>query len=70
MSGIRDSTDAAQRLLGQVLHPRFPKAPFGVDPLVEIFSETGLSPDFDLKLVRRAVADLLQPLAHGKINKR
>jgi hypothetical protein len=31
------SSEAAQRLLGQVLHPRFPRALFGVDPLVESF---------------------------------
>ena len=53
------SAEAAQRLLGQVLHPRFPRALFGVDPLIKSFDESGLSPDFDLKPIRKAVADLL-----------
>jgi AcrR family transcriptional regulator len=58
----RASADAAQRLLGQVLHPRFPRALFGADPLVETFDEEQLSPDFDLKPIRRAVKMLLDSL--------
>jgi AcrR family transcriptional regulator len=58
----RASAEAAQRLLGQVLHPRFPRALFGVDPLVESFDEKGLSPAFDLKPIRKAVKILLDSL--------
>jgi AcrR family transcriptional regulator len=58
----RASVEAAQRLLGQVLHPRFPRALFGVDPLVEKFDEKGLSPAFDLKPIRKAVKVLLASL--------
>jgi AcrR family transcriptional regulator len=58
----RASGEAAQRLLGQVLHPRFPRALFGVDPLVESFDEKGLSPAFDLKPIRKAVNILLGSL--------
>jgi hypothetical protein len=58
----RASAEAAQKLLGQVLHPRFPRALFGVDPLMETFDEKGLSPGFDLKPIRKAVADVLDSI--------
>lgn len=55
----RASAATAEKLLGQVLHPRFSRALFGVDPLMESFDEKGLSPGFDLKPIRKAVADVL-----------
>jgi AcrR family transcriptional regulator len=55
----RASAEAAQKLLGRILHPRFPRALFGVDPLLESFDEKGLSPKFDLKPIRQAVAEVL-----------
>ena len=58
----RASSEAAQKLLGQVLYPRFPRALFGVDPLVESFDEAHLSPDFDFKPIRRAVSELLDSI--------
>ena len=58
----RASAEAAQRLLGQVLHPRFPRALFGVDPLLQSFDEKGLSQAFDLKPIRKAVKMLLDSL--------
>ena len=58
----RASAEAAQRLLGQVLHPRFPRALFGADALVETFDEEQLSPAFDLKPIRKAVKMLLDSL--------
>jgi AcrR family transcriptional regulator len=57
------SAEAAQRLLGQVLHPRFPRALFGMDELAESFDDDALAPDFDLKSIRKAVADLMRLLA-------
>jgi hypothetical protein len=54
---------AAQRLLGQVLHPRFMRALFGMDELAESFDDAALGPDFDLKPIRKAVADLIESLA-------
>lgn len=54
--------EAARKLLGLTLYPRFPRALFGVDPLAEKFGEEGLSPDFDLSAIRAAVADVLGPL--------
>jgi AcrR family transcriptional regulator len=58
----RGGAEAAQRLLGQILYPRFPRALFGIDPLAESFDDEALSPDFDLKPVRKAVVDLLESL--------
>ena len=58
----RTSAEAAQRLLGQILYPRFPRTLFGVESPGESFDEEGLSPSFDLKPIRKAVKDLLDSL--------
>ncbi len=58
----RASAEASNRLLGQVLFPRFTRALFGLDPLVKVYSPEVLPPDFDLKPIRRAVADLIASL--------
>ena len=58
----RDSAEAARRLLGRILYPRFPRALFGMDELAESFDDEALSPDFDLKPIRQAVADLIESL--------
>jgi AcrR family transcriptional regulator len=57
----RASTEAAQKLLGQVLYPRFTRALFGMEPLSERVTEA-LSPDFDLKPIRKAVTELIDSL--------
>ena len=59
----RASTEAASRLLGQVLSLRLPRALFGMDDLAENFDQDGLSPEFDLKPIRKAVADLMESLS-------
>jgi len=56
----RASTEAAQRLLGQVLYPRFPRALFDIDKLAKTIDDNALTPDFDLKPIRKAVADLIE----------
>jgi AcrR family transcriptional regulator len=58
----RVSAEGALRLLGQVLYPRFPRALFGMDELSESFDDEVLAPDFDLKPIRKAVADLMDSL--------
>jgi hypothetical protein len=58
----RASAEAAHRLLGQVLYPRFPRAFLRIDPLAESFDREALAPDFDLKPIRRAVAELVESL--------
>ncbi len=65
----RASTEAAERLLGQVLHPRFTRALFGVEPLFRTINEEGLSPGFDVKPIRAAVSDLLDSLQQRKAGK-
>jgi AcrR family transcriptional regulator len=62
-------SQAAQRLLGQVLHPRFPRALFGASPLIESFSENDLSADFDIKPIRKAVAELMVSLPKKAVRK-
>ena len=59
----RASADTAHRLLAQVLYPRFPRALFGLDVLAKSFDPDRLSPDFDLKPIRKAVASLM--VSHG-----
>ena len=56
------SADAAQALLGRVIHPRFSRALFGLDAPEEQLGENGLSADFDLAPVRAAVAELIGSL--------
>jgi AcrR family transcriptional regulator len=58
----RASAEAAHRLLGQVLYPRFQRALFGMDQLAVSFDRDTLAADFDLKPVRKAVADLIASL--------
>ena len=56
------SAEAAQRLLGETLHPRLLRALFGIDELADSFDRDALAPDFDLKPIRKAVADLIESL--------
>jgi AcrR family transcriptional regulator len=58
----RASDEAAQRLLGQVLYPRFPRALFGLDQLAKSIDREAMSPDFDLKPIRKAVADVIESI--------
>jgi AcrR family transcriptional regulator len=55
------SAEAAQTILGRVIHPRFPRALFGLDELREDLSDDeGIPADFDLKPVRKVVAEWLE----------
>jgi AcrR family transcriptional regulator len=65
----RASAEAAQKLLGDILHPRFPRALFGVDPLLDSFDEKGLSPTFDLKPIRKAVTERLDSIRRKTASK-
>src|ERR1700730_11488060 len=58
----RAGAEAAQRLLGQLLYPRFLRALFGMDELAESFDREALAPDLNLKPIRKAVADLIESL--------
>src|SRR5215213_1743190 len=55
----RVSAEAAQRLLGQLLYPRFVRALFGMDELAKSL-DRGV--ESDLKPVRKAVTDLIESL--------
>jgi len=55
------SDETAERLLGQVLYPRLPRALFGVDQLAKSLDDI-LSPEFDLGQIREAVADSIRGL--------
>jgi hypothetical protein len=56
------SSEALQERLDRVILPRFPRALFSVDQLSEQLDET-IRADFDLKAVRKAVAELFESLA-------
>jgi AcrR family transcriptional regulator len=56
------SDHSAQKLLGQVLHPRLPRALLGLDKLATSFDQKGLSPDFDLAQILEAVVDVMRAL--------
>lgn len=55
----RASGSAAEQLLGEILHPRFPRALFGMDTLLTSFDPNELSPKFDLRSIRQAVGRVL-----------
>ena len=57
------ASEAAQKLLGRVIYPRFLRALFGIDEPAERFDVDAISPDFDLKPIRKAVAELMESLA-------
>ena len=56
----RSASDAAHRLLSQILYPQLTRSLFGVDLLAKSFNHEALSPAFDLRAVRKAVSDLLE----------
>lgn len=62
---VPTSAEAAERLLGRILYPRFPRALFGMDELARSYDRETLSPDFDLEPIRKAVADLMESLQEG-----
>jgi AcrR family transcriptional regulator len=58
----RAGAEATQKLLASVLYPQFPRALFGMDPLgSDVDSEVRAT---DLKVIRKAVADLIESLPH------
>ena len=57
------SSQAAEQLLGRVIHPRFSRALFGLDALSEQLDEETIRADFDLEPVRQAVAEWMKSLA-------
>lgn len=58
------SDQIANKLLGQVVFPKLPRALFGMDRLTVTLEET-LSPDFDLRSIREAVADSMRDVEPG-----
>lgn len=56
------SSEAAHKLLGRIIYPRFPRALFGIDALSEQMDDA-IPADFDLTPVREAVAELIESLA-------
>ncbi len=58
----RAAGDAADRLLGRIIHPRFPRVLFGIDPPMVEIEPAGGPPKEDLRVVREAVADVLGAL--------
>ncbi len=58
----RASADVAQKLLAQVLHPRFTRTLFGLDEPGKHLDEHAIAPDFDLKPIRKIVTELVSTL--------
>jgi AcrR family transcriptional regulator len=56
------AAEAAQRLMGRILHPRFPRALFGMDALAKSLDGDPGVPPPDLQPIRRAVAETIGPL--------
>jgi AcrR family transcriptional regulator len=61
--GPKAAAEAADDLIGRIVHPRLPRALFGIDKVrADVPGQDRISADFDLKPIRRAVAILLN---HG-----
>ena len=58
-----EGVEAAQKLLGHIIYPRFPRALFGIDLTSEHLDDAALKPDFDLAPVRKAVSEIIASLA-------
>ena len=56
------SAREAQLLLGRIVHPRFPRALFGLDELSEQLDDEAIGSDFDLKPVRKAVEESIRSI--------
>ncbi len=56
------AAQAAERLLGRIVYPRFLRALFGLDELSERLGDETIRPDLDLQPVRHAVTELLASL--------
>ena len=59
------SNDTTQRLLGQLLYPRLPRALFGIDPLATNFNREAVIPSIDLRPIRKVVAEVIASLQKG-----
>lgn len=64
------SLEAAEQLLGRIIHPRFPRALFGVDALSEQIDDAVIRADFDLAPIRNAVAELIPSIESRSANPR
>lgn len=62
----RASADLGQRLLGQILFPLLPRTLFGLEQCIAEFEPRDLSPQVDLRPVRKAVAELIESLPKTK----
>ncbi len=51
------SAREAQFLLGQIIHPRFPRALFGLEELSEQLDDEAIRADFDLGPVRQTITE-------------
>jgi len=58
------SSEAAQRLLGRIAYPRFPRALFGIEPMSEQLDDVTRA-NFGLGAVRKAVMELIESLEGG-----
>lgn len=61
----RASADAAQNLLGRILHPWLLRALFGLEKLAEAIDDRNAISSIDLKPVRRAVTEVIEELQAG-----
>lgn len=59
------SSQAAEQLLGRVIHPRFSRALFGLDELSEQLDDEVIRTDFDLEPIRQAVSESMKSMGES-----
>ena len=61
----RSAAEATDKLFGSIFYPRLIRALFGLEALAKSFALEDLSPTYDLKLIRRAVNEVLKDLPNA-----
>jgi len=61
----RSAAEVTDKLFGSIFYPRLIRALFGLEALAKSFALEDLSPTYDLKLIRRAVNEVLKDLPNA-----
>jgi AcrR family transcriptional regulator len=61
----RNAAEATDKLFSSIFYPRLIRALFGLETLAKSFAQEDLPPTYDLRLIRRAVNEVLKALPNS-----
>jgi AcrR family transcriptional regulator len=61
----RSAAEVTDKLFGSIFYPRLIRALFGLEALAKSFAQEDLPPTYDLKLIRKAVNEVLRELPNA-----